>query len=139
MSGPWPLHHPAPLTAAAAKAAATAYFDFWAAGQYAATSPLLSPAARKVISRHVWIAAHLRCRGSGTGVAYRIRRPELSGHLAVLNLSAAGVASKLGSVEVTFTYTNGHWYYSPSDLSIYRHKSVRQVVAALNAAEGCSS
>jgi hypothetical protein len=128
-----------PQTASAAQAAANTYFEFYAAGQYAATYPMLAPTARQVISQSVWVTAHDQCRGSGSGLAYKVGTPAVAGDLAVMNVSLAGAMSSLASEAVTFTYSGGSWYYSPSDLSDYSGKTASQAVAALTAAGDCSS
>ncbi len=40
-----------------------------------------------------------------------------------MSISLAGVASKLGSEEVTFVYRGGKWLYAPSDLASYQGTS----------------
>jgi hypothetical protein len=133
-----PSPQASPMTAAAAQAAATAYFDFYAAGQYAAVYPLLSPAARQVISQSVWMAVHEACRSTTAGLSYKVSRPELAGTTAVVNVSLAGAAAAIGSEEETFTYSGGRWLYAPTDLSIYRHHTAAQAVEAAKAQDLCS-
>lgn len=126
-----------PMTAAAARSAASAYFDLYAGGQYAATYALLSPAARRVISEQTWAGAHQQCVKQTQGLAYAVARPVLAGDTAVVNVSLAGAASKLGSEEASFTYSAGRWWYSPPNLAVYQHHTTTQAVAALKAAGDC--
>jgi hypothetical protein len=132
-----PSPQASPMTAAAAQAAATAYFDFYAARQYAAVYPLLSPAARQVISQAEWVAVHQACHSTVAELSYKVSRPEVAGTTAVVNVSLAGAAAAIGSEEETFTYSGGRWLYAPSDLSVYRHHSAAQAVAAARAQDLC--
>jgi len=125
------------MTGAAARSAATSYFDLYAAGQYAAAYELLSPAAQKVIKERVWVRVHQECRGT-PGLAYKVTRPVLAGSIAVVNVSLAGAASSLGSEEQSFAYRGGRWLYVPSDLSLYRHRTVPEILAGLKAQGVCS-
>ena len=52
----------APATATAAKAAATTYFSLYAAGQYAATYPLIDAQARRKIPEATWVTVHQDCK-----------------------------------------------------------------------------
>jgi len=127
-----------PATAAGARAAATAYFDLYAAGQYAATWALLSPAAQQVVTRSTWVKVHEDCTSSSApGLSYVIGRITLAGNIAVVKVSLAGALSKLGSEEQSFTYSAGRWGFAPSDLSAYKGHTVAQAVAALKAMQLC--
>ena len=129
---------PAPATAAGARSAATAYFDLYAAGQYAATWSLLSTGARQVVNRSKWVKVHDRCIRSGTsGLSYKIGRITLAGNIAVVKVSLAGALSKLGSEEQSFTYSGGKWGFAPSDLSAYKGHTVAQTVASLKSMQLC--
>jgi hypothetical protein len=126
----------APATAAAAKAAATTYFSLYAAGQYAATYPLLDPLARRRIPEATWVTVHQHCRSSTSGLSYKVGKATQAGNSAVMSVSLAGVASSLGSEEVTFVYRGGGWLYAPSDLSSYNGTAAR-IGARLKAAGNC--
>lgn len=127
----------APVTAAAAKTAATTYFNLYAAGQYAATWQLLTPGAQAAVSRSVWVSVHQKCASAASGLSYKVGRPTMAGKIAVVKVSLAGALSKLGSEEQTFAYADGRWEFSPSDLSAYRGHTVAQAVAALKAMNLC--
>ena len=62
---------------------------------------------------------------------------EYVGHHYVTGASA-GAASALGSEEETFTYRAGRWLFRPSDLSVYRHHRVAEIVAELKAQNLCN-
>lgn len=126
----------APVTATAAKSAAKAFFSLYAAGQYAATYPLLDPQARRRIPEATWVTVHDRCKGTAAGLSYKMGTPTLAGRSAVMSVSLAGAASSLGSEEVTFVYRGGRWLYAPSDLASYSGSPVR-IVARLKAAGNC--
>jgi hypothetical protein len=126
-----------PHTAAAAKSAAEAYFDLYAAGQYPAVYPMIDPADRAQISEPVWVGLHYACRNrASAGRTYQVTHPVLAGSTAVVSVGFAG-ATALGSEQVTFAYTGGHWYYKPSDLSVYAHHDLAEAVAALKAEGQC--
>lgn len=87
----------APVTAAAAKSAAKAFFSLYAAGQYAATYPLLDPQARRRIPQATWVTVHVRRKGTAAGLSYKVGTPTLAGRSAVMSVSVAGVASSLAA------------------------------------------
>jgi len=126
----------APVSAAAAQSAARAFFSLYAAGQYAATYPLLAPLARHRISEATWVAVHQRCRSSTAGLSYKVGTATLAARSAVMSVSLAGVASKLGSEEVTFVYRGGRWLYAPSDLASYQGTAA-SIIARLRTAGNC--
>lgn len=126
-----------PVTAAAAKSAAETYFGLYAAGQYAAVYPMISPAARRIIRESVWTGLHERCRPTTATLTYKVAHPILAGTIAVVTVGYAGGAASLGSEQITFTYVDGKWYYQPSDLSVYARHNVAQAVAAAKAAGVC--
>jgi hypothetical protein len=125
------------VTAAAAKSAATAFFSLYAAGQYPATYPLLDPLARRRIPEATWVTVHQRCKGTASGLSYKVGTPTLAGRSAVMSVSLAGVASSLGSEEVTFVYRGGQWLYAPSDLASYGGSAVH-IIARPKAAGNCA-
>ena len=61
------------------------------------------------------------------------------GDAAIVTEAVAGTALKPGTAEDVFNYADGHWRYSPADLSIYRHGSVTADIAAAKAAGFCTS
>ncbi len=127
-----------PETAAAALSAAKAYFALYAAGQYAAVYPMIAPTDRGQISESVWVALHRKCVSHATaGLSYSVTSPVLAGTTVVVTVSLAGIASSIGSEQISFTYSGGQWYYQPSDLSIYKGHDLAEAVAALKADGGC--
>jgi hypothetical protein len=129
----------APVTSSAVRATATAYFHLYGAGRYAATWPLLSPAARRVIPEQVWVKVHDECIRRAAGRrAYKVIGVELAGPTAVVNVSFAGPASGLDSDEQAFAYADGRWSFAPSDLSVYQGHTVAQAVAVLKAQGLCT-
>ena len=127
-----------PLTSrnAPQQAAATAFFSLYAAGQYAATYPLIDSQAQRKIPEATWVTVHQDCKSSASGLSYKVGTPTLAGASAVMSVSLAGVASRLGSEEVTFVYPDGKWLYAPSDLPSYKGTAAR-IVARLKAAGTC--
>lgn len=130
---------PQPRTASAARSAAMNYFDLYSAGQYAAVYPMIDPADRAHIRRVVWTGVHRACRNQSTAnLTYAVTHPVLAGSTAVLTVGFAGVASSLGSEQVTFLYADGKWYYRPSDMGVYRHHVLTQAIAEAKAEGFCS-
>ena len=71
-----------------------------------------------------------------SGLSYKVGTPTLARTSAVMSVSLAGVASRLGSEEVTFVYRDGKWLYAPSDLPSYKGTAA-QIVARFKAAGTC--
>jgi hypothetical protein len=126
----------APETAAAAKSTATLFLDLYAAGQYSATYAMLSPSAKRVISKRTWIRVHQACKAA-SGASYKVTQPVLTGSNAAVQVSAAGTYSDLGGDHESFIYRGGHWCFVVPDLSLYRHQSATQVTAELEAMNEC--
>lgn len=126
-----------PVTADAAKAAATTYFDLYAAHQFSSAYALLSPSARAAAPESTWVGAHAEC--DTQTLAYSVTRPTLAGDTAVVNVSLAGAAASLGSEEASFVYSAGRWWYSPPNLTDYQGHTTAEAVAALKASGQCSS
>jgi hypothetical protein len=120
----------------AAKAAATTYFDLYAAHQFSAAYAMLSPSARAAASEGTWVGAHLACETQT--LAYSVTRPTLAGDTAVVNVSLAGAGAALGSEEQTMVYTAGRWWYSSPNLTVYHGHTTAQAVATLKTDGQCS-
>ena len=97
-------------TVAAAKSAAKTYFGLYGAGQYAAVYPMIAPKYRRHIKQAVWVGVHAACPSAAAGLSYKISDPIPAGSSTVVfTVSLAGVASSLGSEQVTMSYTAGRW------------------------------
>jgi hypothetical protein len=125
-----------PETAAAAKSAATLFLDLYAAAQYSATYKLLSPGAKKAITRHTWVTVHKDCKPA-PGQSYTVTQPVLTGSNAVVSVSPAGAQSELSSDRENFIYRGGQWCFVPPDLSLYRNHTVAEVLAGLKSLGDC--
>ena len=68
-----------------------------------------------------------------------IKAMTVFGDAAIVTEAITGAPSQLGTAEDVFSYANGHWSYSPQDLSIYLHGSVTADIAAAKAAGFCTS
>ncbi|HUY48618.1 MAG TPA: hypothetical protein VMV92_23345 [Streptosporangiaceae bacterium] len=115
------------------------YLTLYSAGQFAVTYQMLSASARRAISEQTWIAVHKGCPGVTAGMTYQIRHVAVAGKTAAVTVALAGAVSKLGSDTETLVYADGHWGFSPGDLSLYRHRSVAADLAAARAEGGCAS
>jgi hypothetical protein len=125
-----------PITADAAKAAATTYFDLYAAHQFSSAYAMISPSVRAQVPESTWVGSHQKC--DTQTLAYSVTRPTLAGDTAVVNVSLAGAAASLGSEEASFTYSAGQWWYSPPNLAVYHGHTTAQAVATLKASGHCS-
>ena len=134
---------PAPETAAAARSAAQRVFARYAAGQFWAVYPMLDTQVRATVSEDKWVAVHQECRPSAARLSYKVGRPVMAGHTAVMVVSLAGVASGPGREKQRLVYEDGSWYWSPSPSDIsaataYKG-SVVGIVARLKAAGKCGN
>ena len=126
----------APETAAAAKTTATLFLDLYAAGQYSATYAMLTPSAKRVISKHTWVRVHQACKAA-SGASYKVTEPVVTGSNAAVSVSAAGTRSDLGGDHENFNYRGGRWCFVVPDLPLYRHHSAAEVTAELKSLNEC--
>jgi hypothetical protein len=126
----------APKTAAAAKSAATLFFDLYDAGQYSATYAMLSPNAKRIISERTWMRVHQACQNTA-GASYTVTQPVRTGSKAVVNVSLTGAPSELGSEPESFIYRGDRWCFVPPDLSLYKHHTAAEVTARLKSLKEC--
>jgi hypothetical protein len=131
-----PVASPPSKASVAAASAARLFFDLYAADQYKSTYELLSPAAQKVISEHTWVQVHKKC-DSAAHANYGVTQPVVAGDRAVVNVwLVTGVPNQPRDAEI-FTYSGGHWLLEPTDLVIYQHHTVPEIVAKLKADGVC--
>jgi len=126
-----------PRMRAAARAAASHFYDLYSARQYAAAWSLLSSTAKRQISRQVWVSVHDGC-ASGEEKSSFIGAVTVFGNAAIVT-AVVGTASKPDTTEDVFNDANGGWRYSPADLNIYHHGSVTADIAAARAAGYCAT
>jgi hypothetical protein len=120
-----------------ARAAAGQAFGLYASGRFAAFWSLLSPAAKRQISRQAWLRVHEACPSTGHGEHGTVKAVTVFGNAAIVTEGIAGTPPV--TAEVVFNYVNGQWSYSPEDLSVYHHRSVAADIAAAKAAGFCGS
>jgi hypothetical protein len=125
-----------PKTAAGAKSTATLFLDLYAAGQYSATYAMLTPNAKKYISKHTWVRVHQACKGTHGG-SYAATNPVVTGSNAVVSVSLADTKTDLGSDHENFIYRDHRWSFVPPDLSLYKHHTVAEITADLKALGEC--
>lgn len=128
-----------PETAAAATAVARQYLGLYSAGQFALSWTLLAPSAQRAVSQATWVAVHRGCPSQAARLAYNVKDTTLTGSTAVVTVTLAGAAASLASESESLTYSSGQWGFVPSDLSYYRHGSVKADIAAAKAAGYCAS
>ena len=83
---------------------------------------------------------HDGCQSASAGKARAIKAVTVFGNAAIVTESNRRSSRRgTGRPEDVFNYANGHWGFSPSDLSIYHHGSVAADIAAAKAAGFCTS
>jgi len=119
-----------PETTGGARAAASKFYGLYSANQFSASWNLLSPTAQEAIPQAVWIGVHNGCPAAGAGTAVDIKSVIVFGNAAIVTETTSGPSSGSANAEDVFNYTNGHWGYTPNNLSIYHHGSVAADIAA---------
>ena len=127
-----------PKMRSGARAAAAQFYGLYSANNFTAFWNQLSPATKRRVSRRVWVDVHDACPVAAAGKSRIIKAVTVFGSAAIVTEAIAGAASNLGTAEDVFNYANGHWSYSPEDLSIYHHGSVTADIAAAKAAGFCT-
>ena len=121
----------------AAQVAAAQFYGLYSASQFAAFWNLLSPATKRQISGQVWVSVHDACPSAEAAKPRTIKAVTVFGNAAIVTEAIAEASP--GTAEDVFSYVDGHWSYSPEDLSIYHHGSVAADIAAAKAAGFCAS
>lgn len=127
-----------PQVKAGARAAAAQFYALYSASRFAAFWDLLAPATKRQISRNVWVKVHEACTSASVAESRIIKSVTVFGNAAIITEGATGAQLNSGTTEDVFNYVNGHWSYSPQNLSIYHHGSVSADVAAAKAAGFCT-
>jgi len=128
-----------PKSKAGARAAAARFDRLQVASQYTASWDLLTPTAKRLVPRDVWIGVHEGCHPVQTAGHRVLGRVTVFGTVAIVAERIPGTRPGRGKGEDVFAYANGNWGYSPNDLSIYQHGSVAAYIAAAKAAGLCAS
>jgi hypothetical protein len=134
-----PASLPGAKTKAGARAAAARFDRLQVASQYAASWDLLTPTARRLVPRDVWVGVHEGCPAARPAGHRTLGRVTVFGTVAIVAERIPGTRPGRGKGENVFAYANGNWGYSPNDLSIYQHGSVAADIAAAKAAGLCAS
>jgi hypothetical protein len=127
-----------PHAQADARSAATRFDGLYLAGQFAASWDLLVPTVKRQVPRRVWVRVHEGCPSAMAGTARAIKAVTVFGTVAIVTEKLAGAPPKHGTAEEVFHYANGHWGFSPNELSIYLRGSVPADIAAAKAAGLCA-
>jgi hypothetical protein len=129
---------PEPETKGGARAAAARFYRLYSADQFSAAWGLLSPTAQRAVPRAIWTGVHNGCPSAGAGVARVIKSVLVFGNAAIVTETIAGAGSRLGKAEDAFSYINGHWAYTPNNLSVYQHDSVSADIVSAEALGFCT-
>lgn len=116
---------PGPRASENARAAATQFDSLFFAQQFASSWDHLSPRAKQLVSRSLWVEVHQGCAAHPSG-AVSIKAVTVFGDTAIVSESV-GAAHTAAYV---FAYTNGAWGFSPDDIGTYHHGSPAADVAA---------
>ena len=130
-----------PQTKTGVKAAATAFYDLYAASQWAQAWSYLAPATQRAVSVKTWTGVHEQCASQTAGLARTIRGVTMSGSTAVVDETGAGALGTLATVSDVWVYSGGKWglKLGKSRTAVYSHGSVKADVAAARAAGECAS
>lgn len=118
---------------AGASAAAAHFYDLYSASQFSALWDLLTPTAKREVSKTAWVGVHDACPGAAAGKSRTIRAVTAFGSAAIITETIAG-----GTAEDVFNYAGGHWSYSPGEVSIYLHGSIAADIAAAKMTGFCT-
>jgi hypothetical protein len=124
---------------ASARVAAMQFSGLYSARKFAASWDLLSPAAKHQVPWATWMGVHEGCPSAGAGQAGVIKSVTVFGDAAIVTETSAGAVPGHATAEYVFNDVDGHWLYTPDDVSIYDHGSVAADVAAAKAAGFCGS
>lgn len=136
-TGPTTPHKGGPETKEGARAAAAHFYRLYFAGRFTASWNLLTPAVKRQVPRDLWVRVHNRCPVADGRSARVITAVTVFGNAAIVTERIQGTATGRGMAEDVFSFSGGRWGYSPSNLGIYQHHSVRADVAAAKAAGLC--
>lgn len=126
-----------PSSAAPVRLAAEHYYAVSAAGQFAASWRLLTPAARRVIPQGSWTGVHRACPSAGASEHRIIKSVTFFGNTAIVVTTIAGAPKKTGVLADVFSFADGHWAYSPGDPGVYGRGSVSADTAVARKAGLC--
>jgi hypothetical protein len=125
-------------TQAGARAAAARFYRLYSGRHFGASWDLLAPAAKRQVSKQVWIGVHGRCLAVNAARSGVIRSVTVFGDAAIITQQITSAHARHRIARDIFNYAKGRWDYSPADLSVYRHGSVAADVSAAKAAGLCS-
>lgn len=120
-----PAGSPGPRASGNAKAAATQFDSLFFAQRFASSWDLLSPRAKQLVSRNLWVQVHEACVPHASG-AVSIKAVTVFGDTAIVSESIGTDRT----VAYVFAYAGGTWGFSPDDIGTYHHGSPAADVAA---------
>lgn len=123
---------------AGAQATAARFYRLYSAGQFSDAWNLLSPAAKRQVSKTAWVGVHNACPGVAVGKPRVIKAVTAFGSAAIVTEVVSGTTSGQATAEDVFNYAGGTWNYSPGEVSIYLHGSVAADVASAKTAGFCT-
>jgi hypothetical protein len=124
---------------AGARAAAMEVYSLYSADRFAAFWNLLAPATKRQISERAWVSVHEACPSAAAGKPRVIKAMTVFGDAAIVTEDISGTSLQPGTAEDIFNYVDGHWSFTPGDVSTYRHGSVTADIAAAKADGFCKS
>jgi hypothetical protein len=121
-----------------ARTAAVQFYGLYSASQFSALWNLLSPAAKRQVSKSAWVSVHQACPGTAAGKSRTIKAVTAFGSAAIVTEAVAGIPANPGTAEDVFNYGDGQWSYSPGEVGIYAHGSIAADIAAAKSAGFCT-
>jgi hypothetical protein len=126
-----------PRLRAGVRAAAAQVLALYSARKFTAFWSLLSPATKRQVSPNAWVSVHEACSSAGDGKPRVIKAVTVFGNAAIVTETIVEAPPR--TTEIVFNYVDGHWSFSPEDLSVYDHGSAGADIAAAKAAGLCAS
>ncbi len=129
-----------PDTEAGVRAAATAFYALYSAGQWPQAWEMLAPASQQAMPEALYVAVHQGCPSASAGIARVIESVTMAGAAAVVAEGLSGAGAAIGTVDDAWEYSAGRWGFAepPSVLADYSHGSAAADIAALKAAGDCA-
>jgi hypothetical protein len=121
-----------------ARTAAAQFYGLYSASRFSALWNLLSPAAKRQVSKNAWVSVHQACPGTAVGKSRTIKAVTAFGSAAIVTEAVAGTPPSPGTAEDVFNYGDGKWSYSPGEVGIYGHGSIAADIAAAKSAGFCT-
>lgn len=127
-----------PAVRAAARPAATLFYEKFSARLFKDSWQLLAPGAKREIPLRVWQGVHRACQPVPALRPPVIKAVTVFGNAAIVTAVAADASSRRHTTREVFNFVGGRWGYQPADIGIYFHGSIAADTAAARRAGLCA-